>query len=195
MSVDRNLLVTSSPEAEMPPSGAEGEHVLDELGGGHRLRRVDGRIEVLVIELAAEAPHQGHPPPAGVGSPAEHRAVALAGVLHGLGVGLVFVPGRRRLQAELVVDVGAVPLDHRLGRQRQAERLALVLAVVLLALLEVGDVVLGGGRDSLVQRRHGAGGAVRARGTCCRTGPRRTGPGPAAPRAAASGAPRHRAPR
>jgi hypothetical protein len=122
---------------------------------------VHGRVEVGVVELATEAPDQRHEPPARVRSPAEDVARAPAGVLDRLGVGLVLVPGGRRLEAELVVDVGPVPQDHRLGRQRQAEGLSVELAVVLLPLLEVGDVIIRRRRDALVEGLHHAGGAIR----------------------------------
>jgi hypothetical protein len=66
-----------------------------------------------------------------------------------------------RYSSHVVVQVGSVPLDHRLGRQREAEGLALVLAVLLLAGAEVADVVLGRGSEVVVERRHGPGRAER----------------------------------
>lgn len=42
---------------------------------------------------------------------------------------------------KLAVYIGPVPLNHRLGGQRQTKRLALELAIVSLSRLKVADVL------------------------------------------------------
>ena len=134
--------------------GAVGEEVPEEGGGGDGLRRVDHRIQIGVVQVSAKAPHQRHPPPARIGPPAHDVPVAAAGLLDRLCIREVLVPGRCGLETQLLVDVGPIPLDHRLGRERQPERLPVVLAIVALALLEVGDVVLVRARKVVVERLH-----------------------------------------